>query len=122
MWCATFEITDILNIQDEPIFDDRIKIKIHTYNPFANTTYGYNNEIRISIQQQNLCILLYKSFLYVERKPKKNKVVQSAHVAFGNNCIAFIFDDIRYEFNGMEIDRNRNVEITSILKNYNSVI
>ncbi|KYN36517.1 hypothetical protein ALC56_09112, partial [Trachymyrmex septentrionalis] len=27
----------------------------------------------------------------------------------GNNCVAFIFDKIRYELNGVEIDRNRNI-------------
>ncbi|KYN43257.1 hypothetical protein ALC56_02320 [Trachymyrmex septentrionalis] len=48
--CATFEMTDILNIKDEPIFDDRIvKIETHTYNPFANTTFGYSDGIRIPI-------------------------------------------------------------------------
>jgi len=44
-------MTDILNIEDESIstnFDDRIiKIETHTYNPFANTTFGYSDEIRI---------------------------------------------------------------------------
>jgi len=35
-----------------------------------------------------------------------------------NNCVAFMFDEIRYELNGVEIDRNRNVEITSNIKNY----
>ena len=44
-------MTDILNIKDEPIFDDRIvKIETHTYSPFANTTFEYNEEIRISVQ------------------------------------------------------------------------
>jgi len=43
---------NILTIEDELIFDDRIvKIEIHTYNPFANTTFGYSDEIRIPIQQ-----------------------------------------------------------------------
>jgi len=43
-------MTDILNIKDEPIFDDRIvKIETHAYSPFANTTFGYNDEIRIPI-------------------------------------------------------------------------
>ena len=40
----------------------------------------------------------------------------------GNNYVAFIFDKIRYELNGMEISRNRNVEVTSIIKNYLSLI
>ncbi|KYQ53253.1 hypothetical protein ALC60_07616, partial [Trachymyrmex zeteki] len=85
-------MTDILNVKDEPIFDDRIvKIETHTYNPFANTTFGYSDEIRIP------------------------------NVVLGNNCVDFLFDEIRYELNGMEIDRNRNVGITSTLKNYVTV-
>jgi len=39
-------------------------------------------------------------------------------VALGNNCVMFMFDDIQYKFDGVEIDRNRNVRITSTLKNY----
>ena len=39
----------------------------------------------------------------------------------GNNCVAFMFDEIRYELDGVEIDRNRNVGITSTLKNYVSL-
>jgi len=35
--------------------------------------------------------------------------------------IAFIFDEIWYELNGVEIDRNRNIGITSTLKNYASM-
>ena len=48
-------MTNILNVEDEPIFDDRIvKIETHTYNPFANTMFEHNDEIRIPIQQQDL--------------------------------------------------------------------
>jgi len=58
-------MTDIL-IKDEPIFDDRIvKIEIHTYNPFVNTTFGYSNEIRIFIKQQDLYTFPHESFLYI---------------------------------------------------------
>ncbi|KYN41964.1 hypothetical protein ALC56_03615, partial [Trachymyrmex septentrionalis] len=113
---------------DEPIFDDRIvKIEIHTYNSFANTTFRYSDEIRIPIQQQNLYTLPYESFLYVEdflyveEKLTKDKVVQGANMSLGNNCDAFIFEEIRYELNDVEIDRNRNVGITSTLKNYVTV-
>jgi len=43
------KMTNILNIEDEPIFDDRIvKIETHTYNSVANTTFGYD-EIRVPI-------------------------------------------------------------------------
>ncbi|XP_076247770.1 uncharacterized protein LOC143187436 [Calliopsis andreniformis] len=87
---------NILNIDEQPMFDDRfVKLDTHTYNPHANSTFGYDDEIRIPIQQQDLYAL---------------------HL--GNNCIAFMLDEIRYELNGVEIDYNRNVGITSTLKNY----
>jgi len=45
-----------------------------------------------------------------------------ADTTLGNNCVTVMFDEIRYELNGVEIDRNRNVGITSIIKNYNIYI
>ncbi|XP_070169717.1 uncharacterized protein [Polyergus mexicanus] len=35
-----------------------------------------------------------------------------------NNCAAFMFEEIRYKVDGVEIDRSRNVGITSTIKNY----
>ena len=60
---------DILNIKYNLIFDNRIvEIETHTCNMFINTTFGYSDEIRLSIQQQGLHTLPYKSFLYIEGK------------------------------------------------------
>ncbi|XP_070167753.1 uncharacterized protein [Polyergus mexicanus] len=112
-------MTDILNIGGEPVFDDRIvKIETHTYNPYANTTFEHSDEIRIPIQQQDLYTLPYESFLYIEGKLVINKPAEGFDVVLGNNCVAFMFDEIRYELDGVEIDRSRNVGITSTLKNY----
>ena len=33
-----------------------------------------------------------------------------------------MFDEIRYELNGVKIDRNRNIEIINIIKNYVSMM
>ncbi|XP_011883622.1 PREDICTED: uncharacterized protein LOC105570785 [Vollenhovia emeryi] len=110
---------DILNIGEEPVFDNRIvKIETHSYNPFANTTFGYSDEIRIPIQQQDLYTLPHESFLYIEGKLTTAKQIPESDVVLGNNCVAFMFDEIRYELDGVEIDRTRNVGITSTLKNY----
>ncbi|XP_071572513.1 uncharacterized protein [Temnothorax nylanderi] len=88
-------MTEILNIGGEPVFDDRIvKIETHTYNPF----------------------------LYVEGTLTVTRAAgQVDNVVLGTNCVAFMFDEIRYELDGMEIDRCRNVGITSTLKNYVTV-
>ncbi|KAL6253751.1 hypothetical protein P5V15_015803 [Pogonomyrmex californicus] len=45
-------------------------------------------------------------------------VVEGSDVVLGNNFVAFLFDEIRYELDGVEINRNRNVGITSTLKHY----
>ncbi|XP_070171213.1 uncharacterized protein [Polyergus mexicanus] len=118
---------DILSIGGEPIFDDRIvKIETHTYNPYANTTFGNSDEIRIPIQQQDLYTLPCDSFLYVEGR-LESKEVPSAQGEIAsvtrlvNNCAAFMFEKIRYELDGVEIDRSRNVGITSTIKNYASL-
>ncbi|XP_020297615.1 uncharacterized protein LOC109862108 [Pseudomyrmex gracilis] len=109
---------DILNVRGEPIFDDRIvKIETHTYNPYVNTSFEYSDEIRIPIQQQDLYTLPCQSFLYVKGKitlPTNDE----EEVYLGTNCVTFMFNEIRYELNGMGIDRNRNVGITSTIKNY----
>ncbi|KYN39297.1 hypothetical protein ALC56_06321 [Trachymyrmex septentrionalis] len=113
---------DILNIEGEPIFDDRIvKIKTYTYNPYAKTTFGYSDEIRIRIQHQDLYTLSSKSFLYVEgkfsTKKRDGNTSEEYPPRLSNNCVAFMFE-IRYELDGMEIDRSRNVGITSMIKNF----
>jgi len=115
-------MADILNIGSEPIFDDRVvKIETHTYNPYANTTFGHSDEIRIPIQQQDLYTLPCESFLYVEGRLTVKRGNDESQTTLGNNCVAFMFDEIRYELNGVEIDRNRNVGITSTIKNYVSL-
>jgi len=110
---------NILNIGSEPIFDDSIvKIETHTYNPYANTMFVHSDEIKIPIQQQDLYTLPCKSFIYVEGKLTiKKKSNDEEDAMLGNNCVAVIFDETRYEFNG-KIDRNRNVGITSSINDY----
>jgi len=102
---------DILNIGGEPVFDDRIvKIETHTYNPYTNTTLGYSEEIRIPIQHQDLYMLPCESFLYVEGKLNVRKANDEMKVVLENNCVAFMFDELRYKLDGVEIDRNRMLE------------
>ncbi|XP_029668605.1 uncharacterized protein LOC115238702 [Formica exsecta] len=120
-------MSDILSIGGEPVFDDRIvKIETHTYNPYANTTFGNSDEIRIPIQQQDLYTLPCESFLYIEGRLESKKSSSAEEESalttrLVNNCAAFMFEEIRYELDGVEIDRNRNVGITSTIKNYVSL-
>lgn len=61
------ETGDILDIDGKPIFDERIVgLELHTYNPYANTTFGYSDEIHIPVQHQDLYTLPCQSYLYIE--------------------------------------------------------
>ncbi|RLU15209.1 hypothetical protein DMN91_012203, partial [Ooceraea biroi] len=124
-------MADVLDIAGEPVFDERIVgLEIHTYNPYANTSFGYSEEIRIPIQQQDLYTLPCESYLYIEGTfsivgtsagEGGDSVTHKDQARLVNNCAAFLFDEIRYELNGVEIDRSRNVGVTSTLKNYASL-
>ncbi|XP_055385862.1 uncharacterized protein LOC129616510 [Condylostylus longicornis] len=92
----------------------------HTYSPFLNS-FNKSDIIRIQIQNQNLNILPSTSLLYIEGTIKRADGSETTKTKLINNAIAFLFDEIRYELNGKEIDNNRNVGITSCLKNYISL-
>lgn len=119
---------DILNITNNPVNDDRItSVQYHTYNPYT-TSYNNSDEIRIAIQQQDLYVLPHASVIYIEGKLKKEEVTATGvPVTSGtpaedsyiiNNAAAYLFDEIKYELNNFEIDRCKNVGITTTMKGY----
>lgn len=113
---------EFLNIlQGVPFEDSVTHMEWHTHLPYASMTLNNSDEIRIPIQQQDLCVLPSASYLYVEGKlaldgggvPKGTKLT--------NNAFAFLFDELRYELNGVEIDRVRNPGVTTTMKGYTSL-
>ena len=117
----------IMDVTSTPTFHDRItKIEVHAYNPYANTTFDNNDEIRI--QYQDLYTLPCESYLYVKgcvslmaATTTVADVKATARVFLDNNCVAFMFDEIRYELDGLEKDRSRNPGISTALKHYASL-
>lgn len=104
-----------------PSSDDSVTgIQLHAYNPYT-TTFNNSDEIRIAIQQQDLYVLPHESFIYIEGKSQINAVIgdgEDNDVNFINNTAAFLFDEIRYELNNFEIDRCKNVGVTTTMKGY----
>lgn len=111
---------DVMSIMQSVPFDDTVThMEWHTHLPYASMTLNNNDEVRIPIHQQDICVLPSLSYLYVEGKllldttsspPSKTKFI--------NNAFSFLFDEIRYEVNGVEIDRVRNPGIATTLKGY----
>lgn len=111
-------MSGILNINDPVNFDDSItKIEYHSYSPFTNT-FKNNDEIRIAIQHQDIYVLPCESLIYIEGKLEcVPETTKTSDAKFTNNAIAYLFEEIRYEINGVEIDHNKNVGLTSTIKN-----
>lgn len=113
----------MLDIENKAEYSDVITgIEFHTHKPYASSTFKNNDEIRIPISQQDIITAPFDSTLHiVGRVSGKKQDGTAAEVHFVNNAVAFLFDDIRYEIGGVEVDRIKNVGITTTIKNLLSV-
>lgn len=110
----------ILDVNESAMFDNSISsIETHTYVPYVNS-FRNSDEVRIVIQQADLLIHTADSFLYIEGTYLKEDGKPSTKSKLVNNAMAFLFDEARYELNSFEIDRTKNLGITSTMKGYAS--
>ncbi|XP_043479661.1 uncharacterized protein LOC122509561 [Leptopilina heterotoma] len=110
---------EILSIPTQVNFDESIaNYEIHSHQPYASSSFNNSDEIRIIVQNQDLSILPSSSSLHVfGRLTKNDGNTLTENVSLINNAIAYLFDEIRYELNGIEIDRCKYVGYTSTIKN-----
>lgn len=112
-------MSEILNVAESFAEDNAIEsFEVHSYRPYV-TTFNKNDEIRIPINQQDLYVLPSSSTLYLEGTVKVINRESNAEVnsiQFTNNPFLFLFQDIRYELNGVEIDKVKNVGVTTTIK------
>ncbi|XP_008217972.1 uncharacterized protein LOC103318158 [Nasonia vitripennis] len=109
----------ILSVQTPIVFDESIAhYEIHAHQPYTSLNFNNSDERRISIQHQDLCLLPSKSSLHICGKIKKSDNTNVSATKLVNNAICHLFDEIRYEINAIEIDKCKNVGITSVIKGY----
>lgn len=110
---------NILDVSESYVLDNSIEsYQMHSYKPYV-TSFNRNDEIRIPINQQDLYILPSASTLYLEGTVnvyKKDTSELIEPVKLTNNALLFLFQDIRYELNGVEIDKTKNVGISTTIK------
>lgn len=98
-------------------FDEVItKQEYHTYYPRVSN-FKSNDEIRISIQHQDIYTLPSESYIYIEGTFKP-EATGTGTCDLTNNAYMFLFEQIRYELNGVEVDRCTKPGITSTIKAY----
>ncbi|KAK9701366.1 hypothetical protein QE152_g30666 [Popillia japonica] len=93
------------------------KVKNNGYARYIPRNFKTSDEIRISIQHQDVYTLPSESFIYIEGK-FKHDAAGTGTCELTNNAYAFLFDQIRYEINGVEVDRCTKPGITSSIKGY----
>ncbi|XP_075163031.1 uncharacterized protein LOC142235655 [Haematobia irritans] len=114
-------MSDILNVTEKPFSDENIiKKDYHSYVPYI-PSFENNDEIRITIQNQDLYVLPAESYIYIEGTITVGNGEKATNARLRNNCIAHMFDEIRYELIGVEVDRSRYLGISSTIKNFSSL-
>ncbi|XP_031637559.1 uncharacterized protein LOC116351329 [Contarinia nasturtii] len=111
-------MSSILNIASLPMRDDSIiRKEIYQYTPYTNS-FDESDEIRIAIQNKESYLAPSQSFIYLQIACTTNgrHVDGDAEIKFVNNFASFLFSDVRYELNGVEIDSVRNVGRASTMK------
>lgn len=112
-------MSNILDVKNEVNFDESITDwEWHSHNPYNSNSYFNGDEIRIPVHQTDVYTLPSKSFLLIEGKVVKTADnTDDTTTDLVNNAAAFLFDEIRYELCGTEIDRVKNLGIVSTMKN-----
>ncbi|KAL4101084.1 hypothetical protein QTP88_021104 [Uroleucon formosanum] len=105
--------SDILDKTSQYETDSKItKIEYHSYTSYT-TLFNNNHEIRILIQQIDVYPYLHESFISLE-----GLIDDATKVKLIKNGYSYLFEQIRLEINGIEVDSTRVLEITSSLKGY----
>ena len=112
---------EILSIQSGVVFDESIAhYELHAHQPYSSLSFNNSDEIRITIQHQDLCLLPSRSSIHICGKLTNANGAALSKTKFVNNGICHLFDEIRYEINAVEIDRSKNVGLTSLIKGWTS--
>ncbi|XP_016842088.1 uncharacterized protein LOC107981274 [Nasonia vitripennis] len=70
--------------------------EIHAHQPYNVSSYNNSDEIRISVQHQDLCLLPSASSLYVCGRLTKADGTLVKNTKFVNNAVCHMFEEIRY--------------------------
>ena len=109
---------EILSIQTSVTFDESVAhYEVHAHQPYT-ASFNNSDEIRISIQHQDLCLLPSRSALHICGRLAKTNNTPIANTKLVNNAICHLFEEIRYELNAIEIDKCKNVGLTTLMKGW----
>ena len=96
---------EILSIQTPVTFDESVAhYEVHVHQPYT-ALFNNSDEIRISIQHQELCLLPSRSALHICGRLVRTNNTPAERTELVNTAICHLFEEIRYELNAIEIDK-----------------
>jgi len=102
-----------LNLHDKIEFHDYITdVKYIHHFPHSYCSYKYNDEITISVDQKNAYTYPHNSYICIKgsyNNPQSNFII-------GFNGIMYLFKEISYSINGVEIERTNNPGVATAIR------
>ena len=100
---------DILDLSEKFTFDESIEsYETYAYQPITGTQLNGAGQIIIRVENQDAFFHPRKSWLQIEGKLVKSAAsavyADADKVALVNNGLMYLFDNIKYELNGQEIE------------------
>ena len=100
-----------LDINESLYFDDDItEVAYYHHYPYSSCSLNYNDDIRFGIEQKNVYIYPSDSYICLKGKIKN---FHAEDVSLDFNGLAYIFSEMTYNLNGIEIERVHDVGTTS---------
>lgn len=110
--------SNILNIDTLAAHDNAITdIQFIPFAPYS-TNFNLNDEIRIAVQSKDSYLLPCESYLYMKilATTTGTHANDDAEVRFVENFASYLFNEVKYELNGVLIDSLKNVGRASTMK------
>ncbi|XP_050434152.1 uncharacterized protein LOC126842323 [Adelges cooleyi] len=110
-------MSEYLNVLEKHQHDDSIKREYYLEHQSFNNSYENNDEIRIEVRNKEKFTVPCESYLQIEGSLEKPEGA-SGEMILTQNGLMHLFDEIRYEINGKEIDKVKNVGVVTTIKGY----
>ncbi|KAF0708810.1 Uncharacterized protein FWK35_00025456, partial [Aphis craccivora] len=91
------------------------QIDYHSFLPYSTSTLSNNDEVRIALHNTESYTLPCGSYIYIEGIITKPAELTD-DIRFINNGLAFLFSEMKYKLNGIQIQKLANPGITTTLK------
>ena len=108
---------NMLDVLTPPLEDESItKLEERNYGPYNINALGKNEEIRIAVLNSEF-VLPCESYLYLEGEVTNITPATVEKVTLAKNFAMSLFNEIRFELNGIVVDSIRQPGIATTMKN-----